>query len=404
MARILRLVAGNLAIFLLLVLVANAITAGIYDLSDWWSDRKEKSDERVDLPNYVDKDHSRKIFAETRKLGTRYVPFVEWKRKAFQGETVNIDEAGDRIHRAPGQGERGVVRFFGGSTTWGTGVDDDHTIPALFNALHPDWTVHNHGESGYYSRQELERLESLVHLGEPVDLVVFYDGYNDVRELCRRDVDLTGHGQQGRLAALVEPGPLVVQIFTSGLRLLVQDLRKAVGRLTVETSRCMEDPAYGDRVASMTLANWRTARAVAALAGADFVAILQPVAAIGRPNLSHLADDTFSLDDYATAQSNPNKLGRGIDHKLVYPKLKQAIVASGADWIHDVTDAFDGDEFIYTGPCHVTENGNARMAERISRIVAPILARRASERAGAGAGDGDGPSGNPSGTPIAPAS
>ncbi|MFO0690652.1 MAG: SGNH/GDSL hydrolase family protein [Myxococcota bacterium] len=398
MGRLLRLVAGNVAVFLLLLLVANAITAGIYDLSDWWSDRKEKADERVDLPNYVDKDHSRKIFAETRKLGTRYVPFVEWKRKPFRGETVNVDEAGDRVHRAPGKGERGVVRFFGGSTTWGTGVDDDHTIPALFNALHPDWTVHNHGESGYYSRQELERLESLVHLGEPVDLVVFYDGYNDVRELCRRDVDLTGHGRQAQLAALVEPGPLVFQVFTSGLRLLVQDLRKAAGRLTVETSRCMEDPSYGDRVAAMTLANWRTARAVAALAGAEFVAILQPVAAIGSPNLSHLADDSFSLDDYATAQSNPNKLGRGIDHKLVYPKLKEKIAVSGADWIHDATDAFDGDEFIYTGPCHVTENGNERMAKRISEIVSPILARRAAERTGTS----DRPSGEPSSSPVGP--
>lgn len=383
MGRVVRLIAGNVLVFLLLVLVANGIAAGAYDLSDWWSDRKEKADERVDLPNYVDKERARKVFAETRQLGTRYVPFVEWKRKPFRGETVNIDEEGDRIHRAPGGGERGVVRFFGGSTTWGTGVDDDHTIPALFNAIHPDWTVRNHGESGYYSRQELERLIGLVHLGEPMDLVVFYDGYNDVRELCRRDVDLNGHGRQAQLAALVEPGPLLLSVFTSGLRPLVQDLRKAAGTLTVEVSRCMEDPSYGDRAAAMTLANWRTAREVARLAGADFVAILQPVAAIGSPNLSHLADDSFSLDDYATAQRNEHKLGRGIDHKLVYPKLKERIRASDAAWIHDLTDAFDGDEFVYTGPCHVTENGNAIMAERISRIARPILERRLRERSAA---------------------
>jgi len=370
------LIAGNVLVLLLLVLVANAITSAVYDLSDVWSDHKVKSDERTDLPSYLDKERTKKIFAETRRVDTRYAPFVEWKRKPFRGETVNIDAAGDRIHRPPGEGRRGVIRFFGGSTTWGTGVDDDHTIPALFNALHPDWTVHNHGESGYYSRQELERLISLVNLGEPVDLVVFYDGYNDVRELCRRDVELTGHGQQGLLARLVEPDPLVSQVFTLGLSRLVKDLRKATGRLTVESSRCMEDPDYGDRVAAMTLANWRTARAVARLAGADFVAILQPVAAIGRPNLSHLADDSFSLDDYATAQTNRNKLGRGIDHKLVYPKLQERIRGAGADWIHDETDAFDGDEFIYTGPCHVTENGNAIMAKRISAIVSPILERR----------------------------
>jgi hypothetical protein len=376
MRRILRLVVGNVAVFVLFVLVVNLVTSAAYDLSNWWSDRREKPDERVDLPNYVDKDHSRKIFSEMRKLGTRYVPFIEWSRKPFQGETINVDEAGDRIHHPPGKGERGVVRFFGGSTTWGTGVDDDHTIPALFNALRPDWTVHNHGESGFYSRQELERLINLVHLGEPMDLVVFYDGYNDVRSLCQQDVDLNGHSRQAQLAALVEPGPLLLQVFTTGLRPLVQDLRKAAGRLTVQMSRCMEDAAYGDRVADMTLANWRTAREVARLAGADFIAVLQPVAAIGSPNLSHLADDSFSLDDYATAQKNQMKLGRGLDHKVVYPKLQAKIRAAGAGWIHDETDAYDGDEFIYTGPCHVTENGNAIMAERISAIAAPILERR----------------------------
>lgn len=383
--RALRLVAGNLLVFLLLILIANAITAAFFDLADWWQDRRGRTDERVDLPNYVDKDHSRKIFSEMARLETGYAPFVEWKRKSFRGQVVNIDETGERLHTPPGEGSRGVVRFFGGSTTWGTGVDDDHTIPALWNALHPDWTVHNHGESAYYSRQELERLISLVHLGEPVDLVVFYDGYNDVRDLCRRDVDLTGHGQQAELAALVEPGPLVLPIFTNGLRQLVQKLQKATGRLTIEMSRCMEDAAYGDRVARMTFANWRTAREVARLAGADFVAILQPVAAIGSPNLSHLADDSFSLDDYATAQANKNKLGRGIDHKIVYPRLQQLISEARADWIYDMTDAYDGDEFIYTGPCHVTENGNAIMAKRISEALSPILERRTKKGADASA-------------------
>ncbi len=177
---------------------------------------------------------------------------------------------------------------------------------------------------------------------------------------------------------------MVFQVFTSGLRVLLQDLQEEMGRLTIEESRCMEDASYGDRVAQMTLANWRTAREVARLAGADFVAILQPVAAIGSPNLSHLADDSFSLDDYATNERNKNKLGRGIDHRTVYPMLQAEIAKANADWIHDVTDAFDGDEFIYTGPCHVTENGNAIIASRISEIVRPILASRASGGVGRG--------------------
>ena len=62
---------------------------------------------------------------------------------------------------------------------WGTGSPDEGTLAARFNALHPDLRVHNHGESGYVSRQNLARLQSLVNEGEAMDLVIFYDGYND---------------------------------------------------------------------------------------------------------------------------------------------------------------------------------------------------------------------------------
>lgn len=63
------------------------------------------------------------------------------------------------------------------------------------------------------------------------------------------------------------------------------------------------------------------------------------------------------------------------------------IAEARADWIYDMTDAYDGDEFIDTGPCHVTENGNAIMAKRISDVVSPILERRAKKDADASATD-----------------
>jgi hypothetical protein len=123
--------------------------------------------------------------------------------------------------------------------------------------LQPDWTVHNHGESGFYSRQELGRLLHVGNLGEPVDLVVFYDGYSTLHQ---------------------------------------------------------------------------------------------------------------------------SKLERGVDHRMVYPRIQAAIRDENADWIHELTDAFDGDELVYMGPSHVTENGNETMARRISEIVGPLLEARVRSR------------------------
>ena len=204
--------------------------------------------------------------------------------------------------------------------------------------------------------------------------MIFYDGYNDTRNLCRQDVDLAGHARQELFADRIERRSKVWPIFAVALRELIGDLRKAAGRLEYPPSRCMEDETYADRIAEMMLSNWRIARAVAHLVGADFLAFLQPTAAIGSPNLEHLSADAFSLDDYSTLHRS--KLGRGIDVRIVYPRIEAAIQREGADWIHDLTDAFDGDEYIYMGPSHVTGNGNAIIAERISRIARPLLDAR----------------------------
>ena len=121
MARIIKLFAGNLAFFLLFVLTLNLVTASLYDAVDWWSARMDKRDKRLDLPNFVDKERAHQVFSENRQIKRGYMPFSAWSRTEFAGETIHIDEHGDRVHTPPGSGHLGHVRFFGGSTTWGYG-------------------------------------------------------------------------------------------------------------------------------------------------------------------------------------------------------------------------------------------------------------------------------------------
>jgi hypothetical protein len=104
----------------------------------------------------------------------------------------------------------GHIRFFGGSTTWGSGVDDQNTIPAHFNALHPNYQVHNHGEAGFVSRQELARLVNLVNQNAPMDLVGFYDGCNDAHHMCRADLSLNGHREESKIRNKLKPRSQVV--------------------------------------------------------------------------------------------------------------------------------------------------------------------------------------------------
>jgi len=381
MGKIAKLIAGNLAVLIGLILALNLVAAAYLDIEDWVNDRFPSRDGRIDLPNFIDKEWSNTIFRDTKSLELQYKPFVAWSRKEFTGEAVHVNADGDRVHSPTTEDPVGHIRFFGGSTTWGTGVDDEHTIPALFNALNTDWLVHNHGEAGFLSRQELARLINIVNRGEPTDLVVFYDGYNDVRNLCRNGVDLLGHGRQQKLASLVAGRLFTVQAMTSSFQQLAQDFARRSGKKTYAPSRCVDNPEYGEKIANTLIANWRVARAVAALANADFIAILQPTAAIGNPNISHLVDDAFSLDDYSTPKGqeklNGKKMAKGVDIRIVYPHIQKRIAEEGLDFVLDLTDAYDGNELIYMGPSHVTANGNERIAKRLQAVVGERLRERA---------------------------
>ena len=151
-------------------------------------DHAVAADDRWRLPTYDGRaDRARLVFQEFNSLSSQYEPFLGWTRLPFQGRTTTINREGDRVHRAPPHiGEPvGTVRFFGGSTMWGTGAEDQGTIPAIFNQMFPQYEVYNHGETGFNSRQGLERLIDLSSRGRRADIVVFLDGVNDVAFHCR---------------------------------------------------------------------------------------------------------------------------------------------------------------------------------------------------------------------------
>ena len=70
--------------------------------------------------------------------------------------------------------------MFGGSTLWGTGSKDEHTIPSFLQSkLNIDYKITNFGESGFVAAQELNLLLEQISLGNIPDIVIFYDGVND---------------------------------------------------------------------------------------------------------------------------------------------------------------------------------------------------------------------------------
>jgi len=72
----------------------------------------------------------------------------------------------------------------GGSTMWGTGVNDANTIPALFAKIAQGrYRTINLGESAYNAFQSFLFLKLQIINGLNPDIVVSYDGVNDAYSL-----------------------------------------------------------------------------------------------------------------------------------------------------------------------------------------------------------------------------
>src|SRR5690606_8127355 len=95
--RILRVLAVNVLVFVALLVVAHLSASLAIDGAVLYRRFFLPSDDRVELPNYTDKEKARVVLGEFHQLETRYAPFVGWRREPFAGEAVTIDDRGDRV-------------------------------------------------------------------------------------------------------------------------------------------------------------------------------------------------------------------------------------------------------------------------------------------------------------------
>jgi lysophospholipase L1-like esterase len=145
---------------------------------------------------------------EFTSTAVRWEPFVYWRSAEHRGQFFNVDANGLRrtVHSDAGHAEtehsaatteistqtaspsRGShpwrIFMFGGSALWGDSVRDEHTLPSLLaqRLTQAGYAVDvsNYGQLGYVSTQEWIALALELRRGNVPDLVVFYDGANDV--------------------------------------------------------------------------------------------------------------------------------------------------------------------------------------------------------------------------------
>jgi hypothetical protein len=122
--------------------------------------------------------------AELQRRGApvEFHPSLGWQASDVTSPNLNVHDGVRRSWGSPGAGP--VVWFVGGSTMYGLGQRDDHTIASEVARLgaqtgHPIQAV-NLGVPGYDQWQESQLVGDRLSRGDRPDLIVFYDGANDL--------------------------------------------------------------------------------------------------------------------------------------------------------------------------------------------------------------------------------
>ncbi len=361
------LIAINFMVFISMSVSALLLlTAG----NDMWSfyikplTKTKSIDSRAALPAYADHDRAARVFKDQKKkeANYRYVPFLEWRHRQFASETVNIDVAGNRKHTKGQQNNEATttVGFFGGSSMWGSGVDDDSTIPAFFDQLTDEFHVTNYGERGYTSRQNLDHLINLiVDRGAP-QIAIFYNGYNEVWAHCNYAVSrsLNAHMKEGRFqdALLTVEGTKskTYEVFIAPVLKFFAQFWDSPEK--ANEFACSSDPERAEAVANMIVENWRMAELLVSGYGGKFYAFLQPTAHTGSPRIDYLP----SSEVRKQADS---------EYQVVYQLVRKKIYERNLSWIKDLSVAFDINKPIFIDEVHVAPEGNRIIAQQIISII-----------------------------------
>lgn len=128
------------------------------------------------------------LYYEHIELQTKWSPYTHFELKKYTGKYNNIDSLGHRKTLSFNKDSSTSIKIFcfGGSTMYGIGTKDENTIPStlakvLKNKI-PDkkFTITNFGLPGYTNDLEILQLKKELIKGNIPDIVIFYDGVNEV--------------------------------------------------------------------------------------------------------------------------------------------------------------------------------------------------------------------------------
>jgi lysophospholipase L1-like esterase len=319
----------------------------------------------LELSYYREQSWAETYWRENAVSGRRwYAPYVGWRRAPFSGQTITIDAAGRRVVPESRCGDGAFTLFtFGGSTQWGFGAPDPLTIPAflgrgLEERLGRGVCVVNFAESAWVSNQGLIALALELEAGGRPDLVLFYDGVNDV--MAAHQSGRAGlHQNLSEVRARFDGSPSSSPSWLDNLRIVTLVRRLVQGPPAPRSSPAEDMTALAAEVEGHYLGTVGLVRSWGASHGFETVFFWQPYLLVGEKTLTAEEQALLHSLDYALALPD--------DLRRLVAETWAGVGRAAADDpdLYDLSGVFDAS----TEPLwidtwgHVTPEGNRLVAE-----------------------------------------
>jgi len=314
-------------------------------------------------------------------------PYVYWRRPPHRGRHINVDRDGLRMTWRPPPGDGAdptPVRIFafGGSTMWGWGARDDHTVASyLSKLLHQRGyraQVTNYGQLGYVGTQEATALLRCIQRGEIPDIALFYDGINEVFASAMNDAAGIPQNEwrrrtefnlldrpQGLLGAL---GRQLPDRHLWGFGRFLAGLRR---RVQPPPDNRLQAHPLRDEVVRRTLH--------------VYTSNLAAVESLGQPYgfepLFYWQPNIFTKRRRSPGElAAPAAEGLAVYEQAfdaIYRRVRESAALNDHPRFHDISDLFgDSEAPYYVDVTHLSEPGNRLVAEAMVEDVIALIEQR----------------------------
>lgn len=316
-----------------------------------------------------------------------YHPFIMWRSAPVNLPLMNVNQNGIRRTSCIPQIEGTRIFALGGSAMWGWMVPDSSTIPSClqkeFNSI-PGFeaSVTNLAQNAWVSSQEVMELMLRLRAGDVPDLLIFYNGVNDIFASFENGRAGTIIGNWSIDKRLSEPEHQPAGSWDAIIHLLrntntfvlmdyligVEPDVTAPAVRFVAAASCFDDPRYdmahlARETAAVYLANYRIVEALSREYGFQFYFFLQPL-------LYYETDDSHAGTSGLTATEDERLLEFiGMTYSMILDQQDDC------PRLIPIQGIFDGEDTeVFIDLCHLNVLGNEKVAAWIAEYMYASLA------------------------------